>query len=959
MKWAHAACRLTLGMYCAIALAGVGLAQTAAGTGPLDLPAGKQLSASLPGAAQKSNSLPMTMTVSPDGNFIATLNGGFGTFESQYDQSIAVLNTKTGELTDFPEPRTASGMPQMLYQGLAFSGDGRHLYASFDSLTAPEGGKANQTGNAIAVYRFEQGRVAPERLIPIPLQRLAPGDRQNAVGAAVPAGMAIPSPAGIAVVPARQGTAAAGKQMLLVADNLSDDALLIDPETGQVRTRFDLSSGSMVPTTYPIAVTASPDGTRGFVALWNASAVAELDLVGGTVLRRVSLMPPDQITSPGSHPTAFAWSPDAKTLYVALANRDAVAALDVGGKSLRTLGYFDTRLPGQTYFGAEPNALAVSPDGKRLFAANAGTDSIAVFDTLDRHRSRPNARPVPATKPVPAMGFIPTEWLPTGVTALGAKLYIATGKGRGTGPNNMPQRRVSGNTRQHGSSTYIATLLYGSLAAIDANISGPQLAAWTRQVVVANMQTAAQTHIAFRGGSNPIKHVIYIIKENRTYDQVFGDLGVGDGDPSLTMYGRSITPNQHKLAEQFGVLDNFYDSGEVSGDGHVWSNAAISSDYTEKTWQQSYRGKQRNYDYEGVVENGFPLSEKIPDVNEPESSYLWTDLARHGKSLYHFGEYVATRFCGEKKSAARARPQLGTPEPESEHCATPSIKLGDTIPANYGGGKSPYPWPIPLIAEDIATKPELVGHFDPRYPDFQLDFPDQLRVEEFLTHFRTWVATRVAQKKSGTDPMPAFVMLRLPNDHTAGAHAGMPRPKASVADNDLAVGRAVEAVSHSPYWEDTAFFILEDDAQNGADHVDAHRSTALVISKYAPRQNAPLIDHRFYTTVSMLRTMEDLLDIPPMNNNDAFAPPIAPLFAGAGDQPPFTADYSNRDNGLIYQMNPAHGDGAEESNKMDFRHEDRADPQKLNVILWRDAMGAQPLPAALRAPSVHHKDDDD
>jgi hypothetical protein len=207
--------------------------------------------------------------------------------------------------------------------------------------------------------------------------------------------------------------------------------------------------------------------------------------------------------------------------------------------------------------------------------------------------------------------------------------------------------------------------------------------------------------------------------------------------------------------------------------------------------------------------------------------------------------------------------------------------------------------------------------------------------------------------------MPAFVMLRFPNDHTSGTRPGKPTPKASVADNDLAVGRAVEAVSHSPYWQDTAFFILEDDAQAGADHVDAHRSTALVISKYAPRQASPVVDHHFYTTVSMIRTMEDLLGLPPMNNNDAFAPPMALLFTGAGDQPAFDADYSNRDNGLIYTANKPKAVGAKESSKMDFRHEDRADPQKLNVILWRDAKGDAPLPAALLIPTKHRKDDDD
>ena len=167
----------------------------------------------------------------------------------------------------------------------------------------------------------------------------------------------------------------------------------------------------------------------------------------------------------------------------------------------------------------------------------------------------------------------------------------------------------------------------------------------TAETLVSNRMSAATEHVVFHSGTNPIRHVIYIIKENRTYDQILGDLGVGNGDPSLTMYGDDITPNEHKLAEQFGVLDNFYDSGEVSGDGHVWSNAAISSDYTEKTWQQSYRGEERVYDFEGVVENGYPLREGISDVNEPTSGYLWTNLARHGKSLYHFGEFISTKFC--------------------------------------------------------------------------------------------------------------------------------------------------------------------------------------------------------------------------------------------------------------------------------------------------------------------------
>ena len=251
-----------------------------------------------------------------------------------------------------------------------------------------------------------------------------------------------------------------------------------------------------------------------------------------------------------------------------------------------------------------------------------------------------------------------------------------------------------------------------------------------------------------------------------------------------------------------------------------------------------------------------------------------------------------------------------------------------------------------------------MGHFAPEAPDFNLLVPDQVRFEIFKRHLKGWIA----DKEQGKDTMPNFVMLRLPNDHTAGTRPGGPTPKSSVADNDLAVGRAVEAISHSPFWDSTAFFILEDDAQAGADHVDAHRSIALVVSKYAPRgkDGAPFVDSRFYSTVSVVRTMESLLDLPPMNNNDAFSSLISTLFTGPGDQPAFAADMLNRDNGLIYKANEKNAVGAKESMKMDFRHADHADQQKLNVILWKDTMGDKPVPAMLL---VHRKksskDDDD
>jgi hypothetical protein len=295
---------------------------------------------------------------------------------------------------------------------------------------------------------------------------------------------------------------------------------------------------------------------------------------------------------------------------------------------------------------------------------------------------------------------------------------------------------------------------------------------------------------------------------------------------------------------------------------------------------------------------------------------------------------------------------------QGRSCAHKAVAPGENLPAEWGGGVNKWPWQIPMIAANTATKPELVGHFAEEAPDFNLQIPDQIRVDIFMRHLQGWLA----DKAQGKDTMPNFVMLRLGNDHTAGTRPGGPTPKASVADNDLAVGRAVEAISHSPFWDDTAFFVLEDDAQDGADHVDAHRSYALVISKYAPHgaDGAPFVDSHFYSTVSVVRTMESLLGLPPMNNNDAFSSLIASEFGGPGDQAPFVADTSNRDNNLIYTANAKRAPGAEESMKMDFRHADHADAQKLNVILWKDAMGDAPVPRLLtQRRAKTRKDDDD
>ncbi len=954
----------------------------------LDLPSSKQIVGTVPGNPQRLNSLPMSMAVSPDRRYVVTVNAGYGTFESKYDQSLAVMDTQTGKVTDFPDARTGLSSKETLYSGLGFSADGKHVYASIASLTSPAGDVKGNPGNGIVEYGFSAGKITPGRLIPIPLQKLAGGRRTKLIGE-VDGAVAVPFPAALAVV--ERGSLVGGE--LLVADNFSDDALLIQSATGRVVTRFDLSESDAVPSTYPIALAVSKDGARAFVALWNASEVVELDLKNGTVGRKLALLKPADPLKPGTHPCAMEISPDGKTLYVALANRDAVAVVDVSGSGaagkFAVKGYFDTRLPGQSYFGAEPDALALSNDGERLYVANMGSDAVAVIDT---RKLTAGAAKLGMVEP---LGFIPTEWMPMSMAVAENKLYVATAKGRGTGPNNSAQRPASGAGEPllKKKFTYIATLLYGSLAAVD--LKGVDLKAATAEVMESNRMKAAEEKIEFAAsgakanyfaalrndkpgalrddnlidkddkqagqdnhGAGPIRHVVYIIKENRTYDQVFGDLkqngkAVGNGDASLTMYGGSVTPNQHKLALQFGVLDNFYDSAEVSGDGHVWSNAAIGTDYLEKTWQQDYRNSQRTYDYEGMVANGYPIQQKIPDVNEPASGYVWGNADAHGRTHYNFGEFISSTFCDAKKTA---NPQFG-PVLEGSKCTRAAIKQGEEIPADWGGGVSRWPWAVPLLANNVATKPELMGHFAAESPDFNLRVPDQIRANVFLRHFDGWVADLSA----GKDTMPNYITMRLGNDHTAGTVVSGPTPKSSLADNDLAIGRVVEAVSHSAYWDDTAIFILEDDAQNGADHVDAHRSLALVISKYAPRaaDGGTFVDSRFYSTVSVVRTMETLLGLPPMNNNDALASLMGSMFTGPGDQKPFVADVMNRENGLIYTANAKTAVGAKESAKMDFTHADRADAKKLNVILWRDARGDAAVPARLMQRQKKAKKDED
>jgi DNA-binding beta-propeller fold protein YncE len=910
------------------------------------LPSSKSLG-QVPGEPARTNGYPATIALSPDGRYAALLHDGYGAQSSRTRQSISILDFQTGQLTDFPDDRLAEDARQSYFLGLAFSADGKHLYASMGSITDPSGTRPGDVGNAIAVYRFHAGTVTAERIIAIPPQKVADGKWIAKDLFKTARGTAIPYPAGLAVVPGSH------PERLLIANNLSDNVILLDTASGQILKSFDLSTSRLVPTSYPYAVSVSRDGRRAWCSLWNASKIAELDLDSGSVTRWIPLAEPGSPTAPGSHPTAMLLSPDESLLYVALANADLVVAVSTGHGTPQR--FFSTRLPGQQYAGTIPLALAQTPDGKRLFAALATLDAVAVFDL-----AAPAGTDLRSAQP--ALGFIPAEWYPSAVAFDEGELLVATAKGRGTGPNNYTVTTNYG--RRHREHPYIPTLLNGSLARIHYAEAEADLPKLTREVEDSNLMKADPGKIVFASGSNPIKHVIYIIKENRTYDQILGDLKagnrrVGNGDPSLTLYGQTITPNEHKLALQFGILDNFYDSGEVSGDGHVWSTAAITSDYNEKTWPIGYRGHERTYDHEGTVAGEYPIERDVPDVDSPSTGYLWTNAARHRLSLRDYGEFIATEFCVAPRKNASSR--RGTPEPGTTSCARNTVKKGEPLPENVGqphGSLSPYPWTIPMIKRGVPTMPELVHHADLKFAAFEVDYPDQLRADEFLNEFEGFVKAR---RTGRGEELPALVIMHLPDDHTGGTRAGKPTPSASVADNDLALGRIVDAVSHSPYWDDTAIFIIEDDAQDGADHVDAHRSIAFVVSKYAPASSThPALDHTFYTTVSMVRTIENLLGLPPMNLNDGYAPLMAWCFSGPGNHQPFTRDERNRKNGLIYRVNPPTAPGAKESALMDFSRPDAVNTPLLNAILWRDRKGKIPLPAALQnAKPKSEKDADD
>ncbi len=723
-------------------------------------------------------------------------------------------------------------VPQTFY-GLGFAPDGKTLFASGGEL------------EVVHAFTFDDGLLARRREL-----RVAP-ERDKFI----PGGLAID---------------AAGRT-LFAAGTWGDGVCLLPLDNPEGRRTVALEKGS-----YPYTCLPEPRGNRLFVSLWGKAGVAVIDRVAGKV---VATWPTE------SHPTEMALTPDGKTLFVACSNSTKVSVLDVtaDGKALETI---HSALYPSAPSGNTPNSLSLTPDGQLLFVANADANNLAIFNVAERGKTQ-------------SLGFIPVGWYPTSVRYNPAdrRLYVANGKGLSSRAN--PQGPGPYQSRQLGPVyQYIAGLLQGSLSIID--LPAPQrLADYTKQAYACSPLQKDSGIVGDWpegnpipkkvGDPSPIKHCIYIIKENRTYDQIFGDMKEGNGEPSLCIFGEKVTPNHHKLARQFVLLDNFYVEGEVSADGHQWTMAAYATDFVEKMWPLTYRGSLTR------KLNIYPSEGNFEALERPAGGYLWDRAAEAGISYRSYGEWIDNG------------PRPGQP------------------------GK--------------ARVKALEGHFDPLYWGFDLDYPDQKRADRFLEEL-----ARFEQEGD----LPRLIILRLPNDHTSGTRVGKPTPTAAVADNDLALGRVVEAVSKSKFWKDTATFVVEDDAQNGPDHVDAHRSVALVISPYTKRGQ---VDSTMYSTSSMLRTMELILGLKPMSQFDAAARPMYHSFQNKPDLSAYEHVPAQVD---LQETNKATAWGANLSETFELTKEDAADDLLLNEVICRSVKGPHvPMPAPVRAAFVAPKPEKD
>lgn len=782
----------------------------------------------VPGKDQNSTLLFNGWKISPAGRHIATGDFLLGGAISPDGKTLAICNAGYDKhalhLIDIASEKEIALLPvSHTWNGIAWAPDGKKLYV---------GGGVSIAGNDIYTFEYSDGKWIEGKTL-----KLTGNDTKNTVVA----GLALSSD---------------GK-LLYVLNNSDNKLYILDAGSGDVKSTLEVGD-------HPYGCALSPDGNELGIACLGGKSVVGVNV--NDPAKPEILVKLDS----GEHPNSISVSNDGRA-FVSCGNSDEVYVYNTSdGKLSETIR---TALSPNDLLGNTPNAIAVSPDSKTLYVANSDTNNVAVIDVSKAGNSR-------------VKGFIPTGWYPTSVHVSpdGKKVVIGSGKGVGSHPNPGTVKPVDPVAPVDFKFEYIGKQLNGLLSFVDTP-GDAELAEYTRQVmtntpgrIIKKAQIEEKSAVPSNvGDPSPIKHVLYIIKENRTYDQVFGDLKQGNGDASLTLFGRDVTPNHHALAEQFVLLDNMYCNGEVSVDGHEWCDAAIVTDFMQKAWVYSYSAKGN-------------LKES-PSVSEPKSGYLWDACKKKGLTYRSYGE----SFEATSSEAA----------PVPKEAATTSL-IGHGSAKFVGVG-----WP--------KDKP----------------LRDTDKAEIFLTEFKDFERTH---------SIPNFMVMSLGEDHTHGTSPGFFTPKSCVASNDQALGKIVEGISHSSAWKETAIFVIEDDAQNGPDHVDSHRTVALVMSPYTKRG---YVDSTMYSTASMVRTMELFLGLPPMTQYDSVATAMNASFMRKADLSPYTLLAPKIS---MTEKNTRSAFGANMSTKMDFTAYDRADPEILNSILWHSIKGTNvPQPVTVRS----------
>jgi YVTN family beta-propeller protein len=762
----------------------------------------------------------LNAVASPDGKIVVTTHSGY------QPHGIEVIDVKTNQLLQQIPLKTT-------WLGLAWSPDGHTLYVSGGNAT----GSKNIAGTMAPIYEFtyRDGRLSDK-----PTGELVETIDPKSVWWS-----------GVVELPGKDRIYAANRGTGQGPSNV----VVFDTKTRKIVTRIPVEIN-------PYQTVLSKDHRYLFVSNWASESVSVIDTETNKVVRTLHV---------GSNPNDMKLADDGR-LFVACSNDNTIHVIDT--KTLQVVERMSTTLTPLAPEGSTPDALEIDNQRKLLYVANADNNSIAVIRIAVRGRSA-------------VIGFIPTGWYPSALALAqhGNVLYIGNSKGE----EGHPDRKGPGSplaSKWNGDET-VKTIQKSSIEVLPVLNLRRDLPRWTHQVIEntpyndsllseARPPQAATIMPREVGVETPIKHVIYIIKENRTYDQVFGDLPHGNGDPALTIFGEKITPNQHALVKQYVTLDNLYCDGEVSVDGHSWSDSAYATDFNERYWPPSYAGRSDAARTRAYI---------------PSAGHLWDLAQRKGLTYRSYGEYAARASTGTTMDAA------------------PGVE-------------------------------GLVGHVSRDYLGSRQRDTDNIAV--FLREFREY-----EKNYDSTDPaqrFPNFVVMSMPEDHTVGTRPGGFTPQAMVANNDFAIGQLVEAVSHSRYWPETAIFIIEDDGQDGPDHVDARRTVGLVLSPYTRRGG--IVDSTLYSTSSMVRSIELLLGMPPMSQYDAAAMPMYAAFGTQPDTTPFSVIQPMTD---VNARNKKGDYGAEESRKMDFTDVDRAPMHALNEIIWKSIKGADsPMP-----PPVH------